>query len=243
MENQQENFEQELDLTQLIRILLLRWYVIIASVILIVGLTGFYAYVMQDDYYTAERTFAIRVEADDTSTVAGHQLAERLVNSYIDFSQSKLVLDNLRENLTEYDEITTTYTNAQFRNMITTSGRGTQSIAIDIRVTSQDPIEAAIIANELFIVIDELTRSEEIQNLQTIDSWGIADTPTFPSGPNRPLYMIIGLVLGGMIGVFGVFVVEFFDKTIKTTKDVETKLGLRVVGIIPDYDMYQEVVE
>ncbi len=242
MDNEQE-YEQELDLNQLIRILLMRWYIITAATILVFGGATFFAFVMQDDYYTADRTFAISVEADDTSTVAGHQLAERLVNSYIDFSTSKLVLDELRDVLHNHPDITRTYTNTRLRNMITVSARGTQSIAIDIRVTSGEPEEAAIIANELFNVIDSLTRSDQIENLQNIDSWGVADVPEFPSGPNRLLYMVIGAVLGGMIGVFAVFMIEFFDKTIKSSKDVESKLGIRVLGILPDYDMEEEVAE
>ncbi len=242
MDNQ-EQYEQELDLNQLIRIMLMRWYIILAAVVVVAGAATFYTFMMQDDYYTAERTFAISVEADDTSTVAGHQLAERLVNSYIDFSTSKVVLDELRDVLQDHPDITRTYTNTRLRNMITVSGRSTQSIAIDITVTSGDPDEAAIIANELFNVIDMLTRSDQIENLQTVDSWGIADVPEFPSGPNRLLYMVIGVILGGMVGVFGVFLFEFFDKTIKSTKDVESKLGIRVLGILPDYEMEEEVVE
>jgi len=39
-----------------------------------------------------------------------------------------------------------------------------------------------------------------------------------------------------MISVFIVFLVEYFDNTVKTVDDVENKLGLPVLGSIPVFD-------
>ncbi|MFW6319467.1 MAG: YveK family protein [Bacillota bacterium] len=235
--------ETELDLSQLMRILIVRWYIIVASVIVVFGLVTVYAFVVADDEYTAERTFAISVQAEDTNTATNYSLAERLVNTYIDFSKSKIVFDDLKDILNAHPDLDRTYTNQYLNNVITISERGAQSIAIEISVTTGDPEEAAIIANELFNVIDQLTRSNEIENLETIDGWGIAEAPAFPSGPNRLLYMVIGVILGGMLGVFAVFMIEFLDKSVKSTTEIENKIGLRVLGIIPDYDMEVEVNE
>jgi capsular polysaccharide biosynthesis protein len=55
--------------------------------------------------------------------------------------------------------------------------------------------------------------------------------------------MAIAFILGGMIGGFWVLGIEFLDKTIKTTKDMENKLGLRVLGGIPEYNLESEVEE
>ena len=51
------------------------------------------------------------------------------------------------------------------------------------------------------------------------------------------MYLAVGILLGGMIGVGLVLGVEFLDKNIKVGKDIENVLGLRLLGIIPDYDM------
>jgi capsular polysaccharide biosynthesis protein len=234
------NKEQELDLSQLMRTLLQRWYIIIASVIVIFGLVTVYAFVIADDEYTAERTFTVAVEAEDTNTSTQFSLAERLVNTYIDFATSKIVMDDVVASLNTHPDLDKTYTANGLRNVISVSQRGTQSLAIEISVTTNNPDEAAIITNTLFDVIDTLTSSNEIENLESVDSWGLAEVPNSPSGPNRLLYMVIGIILGGIIGVFAVFMIEFLDKTIKTTTDIENKLGLRVLGMIPDYPIEEE---
>ncbi len=232
--------EQELDLSQLMRTLLQRWYIIVASVILIFGVVTVYAFVIADDEYTAERTFTVAVDAEDTNTSTQFSLAERLVNTYIDFATSKIVMDDVVATLNSHPDLDKTYTANGLKNVISISQRGTQSLAIEISVTTNNPDEAAIITNTLFEVIDDLTSSNQIENLESVDSWGIAEVPDQPSGPNRLLYMVIGVILGGIIGVFAVFMIEFLDKTIKTTSDIENKLGLRVLGMIPDYPIDEE---
>ncbi|TAK39894.1 MAG: polysaccharide biosynthesis tyrosine autokinase [Lysobacteraceae bacterium] len=51
--------------------------------------------------------------------------------------------------------------------------------------------------------------------------------------PNLPFNLAIGLLLGAILGVLTAFVLEFIDQTLKTPQDVEQKLRLSVLGIIP----------
>lgn len=57
--------------------------------------------------------------------------------------------------------------------------------------------------------------------------------PTSRYKPNLPLNLAIGLLLGAMLGVLAAFVLEFMDQTLKTPQDVEQRLRLSVLGIIP----------
>mgnify|MGYP000895392997 FL=1 len=98
---------------------------------------------------------------------------------------------------------------------------------------------ASDIANELVVIIKDL--STEFVGLENVEVLYPAETPTAPSGPNRLLYVIVGGLLGGIIGVGLVLGIEFLDKNIKNTKDVENILNLRVLGSIPEY--YMEEVE
>lgn len=243
MENNHENYEQEIDLSQLIRILFMRWYIVLAALITIIGITGFYSYVILDDVYTSQVTFYVKVDDDTINPVTGRTLSTQLVNDYIEFSTTKIVLDDLRVILAERNDFDYAYTNSQLRQLIDVTGRANTSV-LDLRVTHPNPKAAYIIADELINVIQSTIESEDIKHLFAIDIWGQAEAATRPSGPNRLLYMAIGVVLGGMVGVFAVFMIEFFDKSIKTTKDIEGKLGLRVLGLIPDYDIEgKEVAE
>lgn len=67
-------------------------------------------------------------------------------------------------------------------------------------------------------------------NISVIDR---ADVPRWRFKPNLLLNLAIGLLLGGMLGVLAAFLLEFLDDTIKTPEDVEQKLRLAVLGIIP----------
>src|SRR3546814_526878 len=64
----------------------------------------------------------------------------------------------------------------------------------------------------------------------------IVDRALSPRGrfkPSLPLNLAIGLLLGAMLGVLTAFVLEFLDQTLKTPQDVEQRLKLSVLGIIP----------
>src|SRR5690606_22817285 len=52
--------------------------------------------------------------------------------------------------------------------------------------------------------------------------------------PSLTLNLAIGLLLGAMLGVLTAFVLEFLDQTLKTPQDVEQRLKLSVLGIIPE---------
>ncbi len=67
-------------------------------------------------------------------------------------------------------------------------------------------------------------------NISIIDR---AEVPSWRFKPNLTLNLAIGLLLGGMLGVLAAFLLEFLDDTIKTPDDVEQKLKLAVLGIIP----------
>ena len=140
------------------------------------------------------------------------------------------------------DNLNLSYTPNQLRTMLTVRGNSNTSI-VQLEMTTQDPVEAQLILTELLEVIEAISTDETFRNLEPIDILDHPKAPLIPSGPNRLLYMAIGVILGGMIGVFGVFIIEFMDKSVKGISDIENKLGLRALGIIPDYDMEDEVEE
>ena len=67
-------------------------------------------------------------------------------------------------------------------------------------------------------------------NISIIDR---AEVPTWRFKPSLTRNLALGLLLGGMLGVLAAFLLEFLDDTIKTPDDVEQKLKLAVLGIIP----------
>ncbi len=67
-------------------------------------------------------------------------------------------------------------------------------------------------------------------NISIIDR---AEVPRGRFSPSLPLNLGVGLLLGLLLGVLLAFVLEFLDDTLKTPEDVEQRLKLAVLGIIP----------
>ncbi|MFQ5674957.1 MAG: polysaccharide biosynthesis tyrosine autokinase [bacterium] len=78
--------------------------------------------------------------------------------------------------------------------------------------------------------LNEAVKSEEIEILDP------AILPEFPKGLNKKVQASLGGVLGFALGVMFAFLLEFFDKSLKTVDDVKRFLKLPVLGTIPQID-------
>ncbi|MFY9280049.1 MAG: GNVR domain-containing protein, partial [Caldicoprobacterales bacterium] len=124
-------------------------------------------------------------------------------------------------------------TTGDLKNKIQVSSVSDTEI-IRIAVQDKDPNFATELANSIAVVfMGEIGSIMKMDNVQFIDP---AKVPIDPVKPRPFLNIAIAAVLGVMISVFIVFLVEYFDNTVKTVDDVENKLGLPVLGSIPVFD-------
>jgi capsular polysaccharide biosynthesis protein len=221
-------YESEIDLFQLIQLLIRKWWVIVLSTVIVLVITIIYAFGFVDDQYTAQSSMIVQVVNESQTDYNNLVYGQRLVDTYEEIAQSNIVLNQLREDL-DID-----LSNATLRDMITLSGVQDTAI-LKLSVEYVDPVLASEVANDIVVILQNVTQDfEGLEQVELIDS---AEVPTSPSGPNRMLYMAIGVVLGGMLGVAIVLAVEFLDKKLRYPKDIEEKLGLRLLGTIPFYDV------
>jgi capsular exopolysaccharide synthesis family protein len=69
-----------------------------------------------------------------------------------------------------------------------------------------------------------------ISNVSIIDT---AEAPLRPTSPSLLKNMIIGLVVGLGLAAFAVFLKDQFDDSIRIPEDIEYKLGLSLLGVVP----------
>lgn len=67
-------------------------------------------------------------------------------------------------------------------------------------------------------------------NISLVDG---ATAPNSPSGPRMLLNLAVALILGLGLGALGALLIEALDETLATPDDVEQKLGLPVLGVVP----------
>jgi succinoglycan biosynthesis transport protein ExoP len=60
-----------------------------------------------------------------------------------------------------------------------------------------------------------------------------AQVPYKPDSPNRPLFNLVGLALGLLVGFASALTLEFFDTSVKTEREVVEVLGAPIFGEIP----------
>lgn len=67
-------------------------------------------------------------------------------------------------------------------------------------------------------------------NIRLIDA---ATPPLSPIKPRKTFNILLAIIGGLMLGLFGAVLVEFIDQTVRTQEDVENKLGLPFLGVVP----------
>lgn len=226
-----KDFEQEIDLGTLFKILLRKWYFIVLFVLLGVGLAGFYAYQYLPNEYTAQSTVIVLVSNEANSNEQNFNFSQKLTKTYTELAKSDLVLNEVISNLS------LDLTLKKLRETMSITGVD-QTPIIKLSVKNNEPLLAQQIANETIKVMQEaIFDFEGFDDIELID---LAPYPNNPSGPNRVLIVAIGLLLGGVLGVVVVLLNEFLDKTIKTPEDLELKLNLRMLSVIPHYEIKEE---
>lgn len=80
--------------------------------------------------------------------------------------------------------------------------------------------------------LQETTATSDLSstNARVVDA---AIPPTEPSAPNKKLILVVALFLALVLGIAQAIIREILDNTFKSSEEVESKLGLPVMGIVP----------
>ena len=200
----------------------LLWMILAIVMIVIIG--NVYTILTRVPMYQSNTTIVLVGESKKEYSQTDSQLNQNLIGTYSEIITSRKVLqqviDNLKLKMT-VDELS--------KNITTSSVEDTEIIRIT--VNNEKKKMAAEIANEVADVFsDEIQDIYNLENVAIIDKAEEADAPyNINYVKDNVIYLMIGVVLS-----FGVvFVMYYFDTTIKSSETVEEKLGLTVIGIVP----------
>ena len=232
---------EELDIVELLYALKNKVVYIVISVVAfaIVGLI--YSQFFITPMYKSSTSFVLSksvntgAEIDNSSTEAittnDITLNSKLVSTYSEIIKSKTVAKEVIASLGLDMSV------SRFIGSISVSTKSDTELIV-ITVSNENPQLAADIANSLAEVFrDKVNDIYNIDNLSVID---IAEPDSVPYNistvKNILLFAIVGLVLACGI----IFVIVYFDDTIKDEKDVEALLSTPVIASIPKLEKESE---
>lgn len=201
------------------------WILIAIVAIIIIG--NVYTIITREPMYRSNTTIVLVGESKDGYSQSDSQLNQNLIGTYSEIIKSRKVLSQVIENLKlkmSVEELS--------NNITTTSVEDTE--IIQITVANANAKDAKKITDEVAKVF-----SEEIQDIYNLENVTIIDKAELSKNPyninyvkDNVIYLMVGFVLS-----FGiVFIMYYFDTSIKSSEVVEEKLGLTVIGVVPKED-------
>ena len=107
----------------------------------------------------------------------------------------------------------------------------TTTRVLSVSVEGEDAQSTAIIANGLAKIVSSV--AQEVMSIQSINVIDEAATPEQPSGPNRPMYVLVAFLAGLFLAVAIVVLRDMMNTKVRGADDVEELLNVPVIGRIP----------
>lgn len=216
---------EEIDISQLFNYFKSKIIYILFAMSIAFCLSSIYVNRFRVPEYTSSTTILLNQASENTAISSTDiNLNKSLVTTYSEIIKSKRVLRQVIQILAldmEYSEL---YGKVAV-------GEITDTSIIRISVTDEDNELAADIANTIADVFaKEIVDIYNIENISIIDTAEVSEVASSMSA-----LKIIGVVtiIGAFLSIGVIFVVFYFDTTIKSEEDIEKLTGLPVIGIVP----------
>jgi capsular exopolysaccharide synthesis family protein len=215
---------EEINLREVSIFFLKRLWLIIILTIIFTMFGYFYITEIETPLYQSYTTLILtKSDTQDEITQTELQINEQLVSSYSEIIKSKKILRKIIVNLQ------LNYSIVELSEKINVSNVADTSL-IKISVTDENPNRAASIANQIAEVFSkEIIDIFNINNVKIID---VAEASNVPYNTQIIKQTIIFSIIGLIISAGIVFLLYYFDSTIKSYDTVGEKIQLPVLGLI-----------
>lgn len=200
------------------------WIILICG---IVGAGGSYfisKYFMPPQYRSEVSVYINNYKEKSQISSDDIYVSQSLALTYKEILKSNVILGKIAEECGEQ------YSVADISKMIDIEVLSNTEI-ISVKVTNQDPYQAAHIAEIIGTVgMDEIIN---IVNAGTVNVINVPAIPNQPISPNIFINVTIGSIIGVLIALIVIFVIEGLNTKIKTEEDIKRYFNLCVLGSIP----------
>ena len=199
---------------------------IILAVLLMIGIGNGYRALTRIPLYNSDTSVILVSNNTNQSNATFNELQvnKNLVSTYSEIIKSRKVLEPVIENLF------LDYSYSTLKSNVSVAAIGDTQL-IKISVSDRDPDIAKQTADEIArVFIREVKDIYKLDNVKVVDKAVIATKPYNVNYlKDNAIFLAVGVVLS--CGV--VFLIFYFDTTVKTAEEIENKLGLTVIGTVP----------
>ena len=215
----------EVVFSDILKILLKYFYLIIAAALLAAVTVFVYLRFISTPVYTATASLYVDIlSEDDKAETSSINSAAAVANDYGYLLKSKKILDNVIAQLQPTDE---TYSSLTKKINVSLP----IPHAIEISVTDRNPEYCVAVANALSSSARQILPEYTSIQLKEIDA---AVLPEQPDSNGLIKFTLLAAFLGAAVASLSIITVFLLDDRLKSAADIENRLGLSVLGIIPD---------
>lgn len=220
---------EEIDLKELFEFIKKKIGLLITITVVICLLGCIYGLFIQKPMYKSYTTIILggnETTASQTITQSDITLNKNLVDTYAEIVKSRRVLEQVIAEL----DLEETY--EELSNKISVSSVNNTEI-IKITVADSNPIKAKNVANVTANFFSkEVVKLYNMNNVNVLDE---ANEANEPYNINIPKQVIIYFFIGIIIALSILFIIFYFDRTIKSVEQVEQKIKLPILGGVEEY--------
>lgn len=218
---------EEINLGELLKFFITKIkYIVIAVVLCIFVGFIYFNFALTPMYHSSTTLILVSDNNQQNSAMIQSEvnLNKNLVTTYSEIVKSRAVLSQVIKELKLKEDV------SSLQKKISVSSVENTEI-IKIQVSDKNNKVAQKIANTTAkVFMKQVKKIYNLTNVSTIDDASLEKKP-------YNIHLIKQLAISGLVGLMGslgiVFLFFYFDTTIKSSKDIEDKLGLPVVGNVP----------
>lgn len=217
---------EAIDLMDLLGFYFSRLPLLIAAVLIgAIGAGLITRFLIPDKFTATSRMYMVSASSDSVVNLTDLNIGTSLSSDYVELMQTRPIVENV------IDELGLKYSYEEILRMISLSVVPNTRI-VKISVTSTDPKEAMIIANQMA----KTSRVElpKVMEAPTPTIAELAVLPTKRSAPSLSTNVVIGSAALLTIALAALTITYCMDDTIKTSEDLEKAFGILPLSVIPE---------
>ena len=223
----EENAEIEIDLFDLLHFILRRYKLLIVSALICSFLGFLYAFILATPMYEATAQLYVVNSKDSALDLSDLQIGTYLTKDY------ELVFLTWEVNQTVINNLSLPYTVKELQQKVEVTNPS-DTRALFITVTSSNPQEAAILANEFADVGKQYIADTMLSDTPT--SLSVALEPVDPVSPRKMMILCVSFMLGILISGGLLTVLYLRDDKVKTAADLRKYTGSMPLAVLPIND-------